>query len=527
MLSFGAHPGYDTRGAGASSYCEYYPARGCFVLKSSSVVPRSQQRLPSRSAIDIRRTAQASRFAVNDIGFQILAVAVEAGMTVLIAIATGIAYHLVRYDVAGPVSSYAGVGCLAAMFYILPFLFRDEYRVHTYVESHRNLGRLFAVWNYTFLYIGVIGFLTKAADDTSRGWIALFYLGGLIVPLGVSALVAAVLRKLARSGRVRLRRLMLIGSEPELSDLARQIDGERSLIEIVAMETLPLRPTDLKIHEAHALREVLASASARARALRVDDVVVGTELRDTAIRDVVACFAELPLSIHLAASRLLGSYANAGLSNLSGVKVISLAAPPLAPWQRLAKRSFDVVLSTAALLVLSPLLLAIASAIKLTSPGPVFFRQRRSGYNLETFRIWKFRTMTTMDDGDTIVQAERNDSRLTPIGRYLRRLNLDELPQLFNVVRGEMSLVGPRPHAVTHDVAFATQVTAYARRLNVRPGITGWAQVNGFRGATRTDAALKERIRHDLYYIDNWSILFDLYIIMLTLLSPKSYRNAV
>lgn len=498
------------------------------MLKSSSVAPRSQQRHSGGRHVDVRRLSKPPRFAVNDIGFLILAVAAEAGATIAIAVATGIAYHLARYDVVGNVSTYAGVGCLAAMFYILPALFRDEYRVHTYVESHRNLGRMFAVWNYTFLCIALIGFLTKAADDTSRGWIVLFYLGGLMVPFGVSGLVARVLRKLARSGRVRLRRLMLIGSEVELAELVRQIDGERSLMEIVAMETLPLRPTDLQPHEERALRDMLASASKRARALKVDDVVVGTELlRDTVIRDVVACFAELPLSIHLAASRLLGSYANAGLSTLSGVKVISLAAPPLAPWQRLAKRSFDVAASATALLLLSPLLLTIAVAIKLTSAGPVFFRQRRSGYNLETFRIWKFRTMTTMDDGDTIVQAERNDRRLTAIGRHLRRLNLDELPQLINVVRGEMSLVGPRPHAVTHDVAFAAQVTAYARRLNVRPGITGWAQVNGFRGATRTEAVLRERIRHDLYYIDNWSILFDLYIIMLTLLSPKSYRNAV
>jgi lipopolysaccharide/colanic/teichoic acid biosynthesis glycosyltransferase len=134
--------------------------------------------------------------------------------------------------------------------------------------------------------------------------------------------------------------------------------------------------------------------------------------------------------------------------------------------------------------------------------------------------------MSTLDDGPHIEQARADDARVTAIGRYLRRFNLDELPQLLNVLKGEMSLVGPRPHAVAHDQIYEKRILSYPRRLNMKPGITGWAQVNGFRGRTETDEAMRARVEYDLYYIDNWSILFDLYILGLTMCSPKAFRNA-
>ncbi len=495
------------------------------MAKLALVTPRALSTFPAFET----NLSEVPKLTISDIGFTAFALAAEALVTIAVAAATGIAYHLVEYGVAGDVLAYLEVGTLAALFYMLPFLFRDEYRLHTYAEARRNAGRLFSVWNYTFLCVGLIAFLTKSTAETSRGWVVLFYVAGLMATLAVPVLVSRLLKQAMRSGRVKPRRVMLLGAASELKTLAAQIDEEASLIRIAAMEPLPMREASLGFAgESRVLKETLRQAAATARALRVDDVIIGTEWsRDTVIREIVECFADLPLSIHLAASRLLGSYANAGLSRLSGIKVISLAAPPLAPLQLLSKRLFDVVVSGVALLLLSPLFLIVAALIKLSSPGPVFFRQRRSGYNCEEFRIWKFRTMTTMEDGEGVVQAAPGDRRVTPIGRYLRALNIDELPQLINVLRGDMSLVGPRPHAVTHDLAFAKRVSSYSRRLNVLPGITGWAQVNGFRGPTQNDTSLRGRIRHDLHYIDNWSMLFDLYIIALTLLSSKSYRNAI
>ena len=206
--------------------------------------------------------------------------------------------------------------------------------------------------------------------------------------------------------------------------------------------------------------------------------------------------------------------------------MLNLIRPSLTRFEVLIKRIFDFCVALVLLTLLSPLLLVVAVLVKLNSPGPVFFRQRRQGFNQRLFRIFKFRTMTVTEDGDVVTQAVKDDPRMTRLGRHLRRWNIDELPQLANVLLGDMSLVGPRPHALTHDRDFESRVAFYARRHNIKPGITGWAQVNGWRGATDTEQKVQARVEHDLYYIDNWSISFDLYILALTVLSPKSFRNA-
>jgi len=190
------------------------------------------------------------------------------------------------------------------------------------------------------------------------------------------------------------------------------------------------------------------------------------------------------------------------------------------------KRAFDLVGAGLGLAVLAPLFLVVAILIKLDSPGPALFSQRRYGFNQEPFRILKFRTMTTMEDGPCVVQAQRNDVRITRVGRWLRRFNIDELPQLVNVLRGEMSLVGPRPHASAHDELFEQWIEFYARRHNIKPGITGWAQVNGFRGEIRTQEDILRRIEYDLFYLDNWSIWLDFECIWRTIVTTKAYCNA-
>jgi lipopolysaccharide/colanic/teichoic acid biosynthesis glycosyltransferase len=168
---------------------------------------------------------------------------------------------------------------------------------------------------------------------------------------------------------------------------------------------------------------------------------------------------------------------------------------------------------------LLPLLTVVSLLILAESGRPLFFRQRRYGFNQQEFRIIKFRTMTTLDDGDVVPQARRNDPRVTPLGRFLRKWNIDELPQLVNVLKGDMSLVGPRPHALSHNREYEQKIALYARRHNVPPGITGWAQVNGLRGETDTEEKMRRRVDHDLYYIDNWSPWLDLRILLLTLFS--------
>jgi putative colanic acid biosynthesis UDP-glucose lipid carrier transferase len=182
----------------------------------------------------------------------------------------------------------------------------------------------------------------------------------------------------------------------------------------------------------------------------------------------------------------------------------------------MSKRVSDVVVATLILLITAPLLIAIAAAIKLSSPGPAIFRQRRYGLNGEEITVYKFRTMRVMEDGGAIVQATKDDPRTTRIGRFLRRYSLDELPQLVNVLQGRMSLVGPRPHAVAHNEMYRKLIKGYMIRHKVRPGITGLAQVNGLRGETRTVEQMEARVRYDLEYLRNWSVGLDLQILAKT-----------
>jgi exopolysaccharide biosynthesis polyprenyl glycosylphosphotransferase len=214
------------------------------------------------------------------------------------------------------------------------------------------------------------------------------------------------------------------------------------------------------------------------------------------------------------------------LSRLGPLTSLQLTRQPLSRLEIVQKRLFDLVFAALALIALTPLLIVAAVLIKLDSPGPVFFAQRRYGFNQQPFRIIKFRSMRTLDDGAVIRQVSADDPRVTRIGRWLRRWNVDEIPQLFNVLTGDMSLVGPRPHALSHDREYERRISLYARRHNVKPGITGWAQIHGHRGETDTDDKMRNRVEHDLFYIDNWSLWLDLKIIARTVLSPTAYRNA-
>jgi Undecaprenyl-phosphate glucose phosphotransferase len=246
-----------------------------------------------------------------------------------------------------------------------------------------------------------------------------------------------------------------------------------------------------------------------------------------AIEACLGALQKVPASIHLAPQAVFEGLTEFQIGRIGSIQSLNLVRKPLTAFEIFQKRVFDVVASGTALLLLSPLFLLVAIAIKLDTHGSVFFLQRRYGFNQEPFRIYKFRSMTTMEDGRTVTQVTRGDTRVTRVGRLLRRTNIDELPQLLNVLRGDMSLVGPRPHAMAHDQFFNQKIGNYARRHNVKPGITGWAQVNGLRGETNTDEKMQARVEHDLHYIDKWSMWLDVRICIMTVLSRKSYDNAL
>jgi putative colanic acid biosynthesis UDP-glucose lipid carrier transferase len=204
------------------------------------------------------------------------------------------------------------------------------------------------------------------------------------------------------------------------------------------------------------------------------------------------------------------------VDSVSGMPVLGVFDSPFTGVNGFVKRAADIVLSLLMLALAAPVLLALAALVKLTSPGPALFRQRRYGLDGEQIVVYKLRTMTVTEDGGSIRQCAKDDPRVTPLGRFLRRTSLDELPQLVNVLQGRMSLVGPRPHAVAHNELYRKLIMGYMQRHKVRPGLTGWAQVNGFRGETQSVEKMKARIDHDLDYLRNWSLRLDLYIIAKT-----------
>ena len=247
-----------------------------------------------------------------------------------------------------------------------------------------------------------------------------------------------------------------------------------------------------------------------------------TELINTSAEALL----KLPAEIHLGAEHILDRFENVALSRLGSMVSLQLTRMPLSRLELLFKRAFDLVLASLALLLCTPVLVVAALLIKLDSTGPIFFLQHRHGFNQKPFRIIKFRTMRALEDGAVVRQATEDDPRITNLGSWLRRWSIDELPQLFNVIKGDMSLVGPRPHALSHDRDYERRIALYARRHNVKPGITGWAQIHGYRGETDTDEKMEKRVEHDLYYIDNWSLMLDFQILIRTVLSPATYRNA-
>jgi putative colanic acid biosynthesis UDP-glucose lipid carrier transferase len=214
------------------------------------------------------------------------------------------------------------------------------------------------------------------------------------------------------------------------------------------------------------------------------------------------------------------------LDNVGGMAVVGVCETPFTGFDNLIKRTSDLVLALLILLLLAPLLGAVAVGVKLSSPGPVIFKQRRYGLDGREIVVYKFRSMTVCDDGDHVRQATRNDSRITPFGAFIRRSSLDELPQFLNVLQGRMSIVGPRPHAVAHNESYRKLIKGYMLRHKVKPGITGWAQVNGCRGETETVDKMQQRIEFDLDYLRNWSLGLDLWIIVKTALLVVKDRNA-
>jgi putative colanic acid biosynthesis UDP-glucose lipid carrier transferase len=235
------------------------------------------------------------------------------------------------------------------------------------------------------------------------------------------------------------------------------------------------------------------------------------------ILQLLDALSDTTASIYFVPDMFVTNLMQARMDTVGEIPVVAVCESPFTGINGIVKRASDIILSILILLIISPVMIIIAAGIALTSPGPIIFQQRRYGLNGDMIRVSKFRSMTVCEDGVTVQQAQKNDSRITPIGAFLRKTSLDELPQFLNVIQGRMSIVGPRPHAVAHNELYRTMIKGYMVRHKIKPGLTGWAQVNGWRGETDTLEKMKKRIDYDLAYLQNWSLRLDIYIILKTI----------
>ncbi len=412
------------------------------------------------------------------------------------------------------------------------FLFKNDhlYKVELIARSFIGAQRIAKIWTFTFLFLAAAGVLTKTSEEYSRLWCMSWYAVGLVALIAHRVAAGRFYNNAVAKGRIR-HSVVVLGGSALTSNLLKRISANPHGVKVEAIFDDVPGVAPLAGETAHCngnLDDLLMYQKLN----DIDTLVVAAPMAaDARVRKIVSHFGVEAIKVRLLPGQIAMDSSSkwyAPLGEIPGIQLVPISDRPIALWGYLLKSAFDRTFALLALIILAPLLLACVIGIKLSSPGPVLFLQKRIGYRNRLFYVYKFRSMH-MSDCNLLRLTERNDPRIFGFGQILRKLSLDELPQLFNVLKGEMSLVGPRPHMPEARAAgrfYFDVVTEYASRHRVKPGITGWAQVNGWRGPTETVEQIEQRVSHDLYYIENWSLSLDVAIIAKTMLVGFFGKNA-
>jgi Undecaprenyl-phosphate glucose phosphotransferase len=402
---------------------------------------------------------------------------------------------------------YVSVGLLGGVLFVSFNQALGLYRRGSMNDAPGSTARVAAIWIATWLFIVFFGFLLKVSSELSRGALVIVVFAGLVPIIASRYLLARTVASLARSGRERVG-LLWLGDAPNFGRPLRQS------FDVTCACAVPLDQGATKRNES--IRDFVRTA----KMTGVDRVLVSVSVFDSVIlRKILPQLRHLQTPVTLCADEWTSKIYGSPVRLTSETVGFELEPTRATATDLMLKRAIDIGFTLGALPFLLPVLAVVACATKLDSSGPVLFRQRRVGLDGREFTILKFRTMRVMEDGDQVTQARRNDDRVTRVGAFLRASSIDELPQLFNVLRGDMGLVGPRPHAVSHDRFYEDQIEDYALRRSVKPGLTGWAQINGSRGETATVDMMKRRIELDRWYVFNWTVWVDVRILFATVLS--------
>ena len=419
-----------------------------------------------------------------------------------------------------------------ALLAMLAFQVADIYQVQAFRGHEKQYMRLASAWSVVFLIAISASFFAKAGDQFSRAWLGSFYVLGLFALIAFRRALFLLVRRWTREGRLD-RRTVVVGADGNGESLIRSLAAQRDS-DVRLVGVFDDRGDDRSLPSCAGVPKLgtVDDLVAFARNTRVDLVIFSLPISaESRILQMLKKLWVLPVDIRLSAHTNKLHYRPRSYSYVGNVPVLDIFDKPIADWDVVMKWLFDKIVGSLALICAAPIMLLVAIAIKLDSKGPVLFKQKRYGFNNELIEIYKFRSMYA-DQADLTASklVTQDDSRVTRVGRFIRKTSLDELPQLFNVVfAGNLSLVGPRPHALhakAENRLYDEAVDGYFARHRVKPGITGWAQIHGWRGETDSQEKIQRRVEHDLYYIENWSILLDLYILAQTPFALIRTENA-
>jgi Undecaprenyl-phosphate glucose phosphotransferase len=444
----------------------------------------------------------------------------------------GIVPCLVYVGVKSPLLWHYPLIILSGSFIAVMLIeFTDGYQIPALRTPLAYAGKLVLVLSATFAALALTGFLLKISANYSRVWFGIWFLSAFAGLLVLRLMMAHLIRRWARNG-VMERRAVIVGGGANAESLIRAVEREPlNDIRICGIfddrdnrRSPPVVAGYPKLGNVSELIEF-------ARIARIDMLIVSLPMTaESRVLSMLKKLWVLPVDIRLSAHSNRLHFRPRAYSYIGAVPMLDIFDRPINNWDSVAKRAFDIVLSLVGILVFSPVMIATAIAIRLESSGPILFRQKRHGFNNEVIEVFKFRSMYADQCDPTAKQAVvKNDPRVTRVGRFIRKTSIDELPQFFNSLLGSLSLVGPRPHAVSaqsYNKLFTEVVDGYFARHRVKPGITGWAQINGWRGEIDTDEKIRMRTEYDLYYIENWSLWLDLKILLLTPIRLVNAENA-
>jgi undecaprenyl-phosphate galactose phosphotransferase/putative colanic acid biosynthesis UDP-glucose lipid carrier transferase len=451
-----------------------------------------------------------------------LIIIADVVLILALSVLASLAYHALVLNQLDDTSKSIGVGLLFAANFVAVQAARGNYSINSLTDTGKQMREAAFIWCMVFLVVLAIGFFLKVSENFSRGGSLAFAVVGFGVIIGWRALVSRFIIDAMASGKFAARKCILIGElaqpsmHPALIELRRcgysplgtfQIDGHVSPAESGCVD--------------HILDEaILASRDAERIFLFIDWSKVHL------VEAILDRLRVVPIPVSLIPDERILRFLAQAVESVEAPWMIELKKAPLTRSEAGVKRVFDVIFASVACVLLLPMMLTVALLIRLDSSGPALFRQTRNGFNGRSFKIFKFRTMRVLEEGNAVRQATRNDARVTRLGRWLRRTSIDELPQLLNVIAGDMSLIGPRPHATVHNCEYEKLISNYAYRHHMKPGISGWAQVNGLRGETQTVDLMSQRVNLDLWYINNWSFWLDIRILVKTIFITLRHTDA-